>query len=259
MASFDITAVINGHGEGLLAHASLRSLVRSADAARERGHSVELLAVLDRPSPLTREVFEHFARTCPELRIEVVQHGDLGYARNSAITLANGEYVAFLDADDIWGESWLTLALEAARADSRNIAWHPEVNVYFGVAPHLFLHMDMEDPRFRVATLAHTNAWTSLCFSSVAFLRQVPYAGTHLKDHIGYEDWSFNVDVIRQGGIHKIVPGTAHAIRTRHTSLVKATSAAGCIPRPSGFLRDVLRQRAKAADARRSNEALASD
>lgn len=246
MASFDITAVINGHGEGLLAHASLRSLARCASVAREHGHSVELLAVLDRPSALTLEVFESFARTCPELRIEVVQHGDLGYARNSAVAFANGQHVAFLDADDIWGESWLVQTLAAARADRRNIVWHPEINVYFGVAPHLFLHMDMEDERFRVATLAHTNTWTSLCFSSTEFLRQVPYTGTHLKENIGYEDWSFNIDVIRKGGIHKIVPGTTHAIRTRHTSLVKATSAAGCIPRPSGFLRDVLRRRAEA-------------
>lgn len=243
MASFDITAVINGHGEGLLAHSSLLSLQRCARVAGKKGITVELLAVLDRPDPLTIEVFENFARACPELRIEIVQHGDLGYARNSAATAANGKWVAFLDADDIWGDEWLVAAYGAAEADARKIVWHPEINVYFGVAPHLFLHVDMEDERFRIATLAHTNTWTSLCFASAEFLQAVPYTGTHLRDYIGYEDWSFNIDVIHRGGIHKIVPGTAHAIRTRHTSLVKATTAAGCIPRPSGFFRDILKNR----------------
>jgi len=243
MTSFDITAVVNGHKEGLLANSTLEGLARCIAAAKLKGIAVEPLAILDKPDPLTIEVFHSFSRKFPELKIEIVQHGDLGYARNSGVEMAHGKWVAFCDADDIWGEEWLVSAYAAAEADRREIVWHPEVNVYFGVSPHVFLHIDMEDERFNPAHLVYTNAWTSLCFASADFLRRVPYTGTHLSDNIGYEDWSFNVDAIRNGGIHKIVRGTAHAVRTRHVSLVKATTAAGCIPRPSNFFRGMLEAR----------------
>ncbi|MEK6420531.1 MAG: glycosyltransferase family A protein [Burkholderia gladioli] len=252
MSTFDITAVINGHAEGLLAHASLRSLKQSADFAEQHGLRVEWLAVLDRPTALTVDVFDEFARAHPALRVLRVDHGDLGYSRNTAAEAAQGDYIAFLDADDIWSEDWLLRAHACARADSRDIAWHPEVNVYFGVARNLFLHMDMEDPRFHLANLAYSNAWTSLCFVRTAFLRSVPYAGTHLKHHIGYEDWCWNIDVIEHGGLHKIVPHTAHAIRSRHVSLVKQTAAAGCIPRPSDLFRKHIAGRPTAPNADRS-------
>jgi hypothetical protein len=41
-------------------------------------------------------------------------------------------------------------------------------------------------------------------------LRAVPNTGTDLKNNIGYEDWRWNIDVVNNGGIHKIVPNTAY-------------------------------------------------
>lgn len=250
MPKFDITAVINGHGEGLLAHASLNSLSRSADVAAAAGLRVEMLAVLDKPNALTLQIFEEYASRREDLRIVRVEHGDLGYARNSAADEANGKWIGFLDADDIWCTDWLVAAHKAAEADPRNVAWHPEVNVCFGATPNIFLHVDMEDPSFHVAQLAFTNAWTSLVFTSRDFLRSVPYTGTDFKNHIGYEDWGWNISVVNSGGLHKIVPNTSHAIRTRHTSLVKQTTAAGCIPRPSDLFRNAIRNRAGKEDDR---------
>lgn len=242
MAAYDITAVINGHTEGLVAQASLQSLSKCADIATSSGVSVELLAILDKPDEITREVFDEFARSRPDLRIKIVQHGDLGFSRNTAVAEAQGRWIGFLDADDIWGGNWLVRAHAAAEADSRKVAWHPEVNAYFGVTPNIFLHVDMEDKAFHIADLTYTNLWTSLCFTAADFLRSVPYAGTDLKNNLGYEDWCWNIDFINNGGIHKIVPDTAHAIRTRNVSLVKQTSAAGCIPRPSELFRNIIKR-----------------
>jgi glycosyltransferase involved in cell wall biosynthesis len=237
MHTFDITAVINGHAEGLLAVSSLRSMVAAAEFAEKHGVKVELLAILDKPDVLTIEVFEEFAREHPELRIEQVEHGDLGYSRNSGAQMALGKWTSFLDADDIWGEDWLYAAHKAAESDGREVVWHPDVNVLFGATPHIYVHTDMEDASFDLALLAFTNPWTSLSFVRTEFVRRVPYTGTRLRENIGYEDWSWNVDTIDNGAIHKVVPNTAHAIRTKLNSLVKQTTAAGCIRRPSEFLR----------------------
>lgn len=240
MHSFDITAVINGHAEGLLAVSSLRSMVESANFAGKHGVKVELLAILDKPDPLTVEVFERFAQQHPQLRIETVDHADLGFSRNSGAQMANGKWTSFLDADDIWGEDWLYLAFKAAESETREVVWHPDVNVLFGATPHIYTHTDMDDASFDLALLAFTNPWTSLSFVRTEFVRRVPYTGTRLKENIGYEDWSWNADTIENGAIHKIVPHTAHAIRTKLNSLVKQTTAAGCIRRPSEFLRNQI-------------------
>lgn len=238
--SFDITAVINGHREGLLATSSLRSFKRAVGYARSKGLTVEMIAVLDKADTLTTEIFEDFQSQNPDFRIINVSHGDSGFSRNTAGLEASGEWIGFLDADDFWGENWLAAAHDAGVADPRQIAWHPEVNVYFGVTPHLFIHVDMEDPRYTVAGLVHGNYWTSLCFTRTNFFRSVPNTGTELDRNIGYEDWSWNIDVIKNGGLHKIVPGTSHAIRTKSVSVVKRTTAANCIPRPTDFFRRII-------------------
>jgi glycosyltransferase involved in cell wall biosynthesis len=245
MHTFDITAVINGHTEGLMALSSLQSLARNADAARLAGLKIELIAVLDNPDPLTLEIFESFANLRTDIGLEVVNLGDAGFARNKAASLALGKWISFLDADDLWSDRWLVDAFAAAESDRRQVVWHPAVNVYFGARPHLFLHGDMDDPHFDISTLAYTNPWTALAFVAAEFLRQTPYAGTDLNRHIGYEDWSWNIEVVNQGGIHKIVPGTAHAIRTKAVSLVSRTTAAGCIAQPTNFFRHVLDKRVK--------------
>ncbi len=247
MHSFDITAVINGHREGLLAGASLKSLKTCASKAERCGLRVELLAILDNADDLTIEVFKNSQISNPEMKIEMVDHADLGFARNTAAKMAQGEWLAFLDADDLWCDTWLVSAYAAAQSDSRMIAWHPELNVYFGASPHLFVHMDMENPKFHSANIAVTNPWTSLCFAKTAVVRSVPYTGTNLKEYVGFEDWSWNIDLIEHGGLHKIVTGTSHAIRTSPTSLVKQTVANGCMPRPTYYFRQLIADESRIA------------
>lgn len=181
-----------------MALSSLRSLARNADTARLAGLKVELIAILDKPDPLTLEVFQNFANLRTDIRVEVVDMGDLGFARNKAAALASGKWISFLDADDIWADRWLVEAFTAAENDPRQVVWHPEVNVYFGARAHLFLHGDMDEPQFNISTLAYTNLWTALAFVSAEFLRKTPYAGTNLKQNIGYEDWSWNIEVVNQ-------------------------------------------------------------
>lgn len=245
MHKYNITAVINGHNEGMLASSSLQSFLRCAQIAEDAGVKTELIAVLDNADSITKEVFEEFASRHTGLRVLCVEFGDSGFARNTAGAVAEGKWVAFLDGDDLWSGDWLVEAFKAAEAEKRQVVWHPEVNVYFGINPHLFIHMDMDNTQFDIATLASQNMWTALAFVSRDFLRQVPYTGTNIKEFIGYEDWSWNVDVISNGAIHKTVMGTAHAIRTKHTSLVKTTSAGKCIPRPSPYFKNLLIDRVR--------------
>lgn len=242
MQRVDISAIVNTHREGLLVKPTLDSLSQAVQRAREASIHVQILFVLDRADDLTREMISEFGRSQFADLLEC-DHGDLGASRNSGATAASGEYIAFLDADDMWGENWLVNAYRAASNDERQIVWHPELNVYFGGYPHLFKHIDMEDPLYNHLKLGVNNQWTALCFARRSLLMEIPYGETRLDLQVGYEDWGWHLATAAKGVLHKIVPGTAHAIRSKEVSLVRETSAARCLPRSTNLYREILRDR----------------
>jgi glycosyltransferase involved in cell wall biosynthesis len=241
MKNVDVSAVVTAHREGLLLKPTLDSVVQCMMHANEAGISTELMIVMDRPDESTREMVERY-RKQSGASVFSPDTADLGMSRNFAASRAAGTYVAFLDGDDLWGRNWLSAAFNMARSRRGELVLHPEVNVYFGRNPHVFLHIDMEDEAFEVAGLALTNYWTSLCFVSQSLLMRNPYPASNLEGQIGYEDWGWNMACISAGAIHKVVPGTGHAIRMRHVSLLKQTSAAKCMPPSSDLFVQALRK-----------------
>lgn len=228
--TFDISIIVNAHREGLLLLPSLRSAATAIVEAKKFGLHCELILALDRPDELTVQMAENAKQLSEKSRVCVFDLGDLGESRNCAVQKASGEYIAFLDGDDLWCAGWLKDAFSMAALDDRLLILHPEFNLYFGINPHIYIHVDMEDKKFHFSALAFNNVWTSLCFAPRKLLLKCPYPKTDLSFHVGYEDWGWNMRAIVAGAIHKTVPGTFHAIRQKAVSLVKQTTAAGCFP-----------------------------
>jgi hypothetical protein len=243
MTKVDITAVLNFHREGYLAPSTFASAARAERHAVAAGRTVEVVLVLDRPDELTRAL--SIAQKQPHWRLFEVDYGDLGLSRNFGVSEANGALVAFLDGDDLWGENWLTRCFAAYERARGLFVWHTEVNIYFGAHPRVFRHIDMENEEFDLLDLAFNNLWTALICAPINALREIPYAKTDLSNRLGYEDWSWNLQSIERGYIHKIVPGTGHAIRTKHdgTSLLQRTNSTRAAPHPSYVFRSLLRRR----------------
>jgi glycosyltransferase involved in cell wall biosynthesis len=240
-AEMDVSIVITGHNEGLLSASTIRSALQAARRAEAEGFTVECLAVLDRADADTVAVFEYLAAG---FRLVETDFGDPGMARNAGVAISTSRAVAFLDADDLWGESWLAAANIAARADPRLIVWHPEISLYFGASELLFRHVDMEDPYFDLAILPISNYWTALSFAPRRLLIDHPFPPTDPERQLGYEDWSWNMQVIAAGALHKVVRGTGHLIRVKNErSTVREAQKLGSRPHPTMLFRDILEER----------------
>ena len=238
MSKIDITAIVNLHDEGTMALASFISVARAKTHAERHGLRVEVVAVLDRPSAETLDFVESV--TVVDFFPVRVSYGDLGRARNAAVKIARGEWISFLDGDDLWAENWLTAAHMAATNDLRSIVWHPLALLIFGSQCHLFIHVDMEDVDFDLLGLSVSNLWASQSFAKRELYLSVPYPRTDLERQLGYEDWGWNIETISRGNIHKTVSDTVNAYRKKKSSLLQQTTAKKAMPQPTSLFRDVI-------------------
>ena len=89
----------------------------------------ELILINDGSGAAARAQAEDFSASHPE-SITLCEHSDGGNygisaSRNLGLNVASGEFVAFLDADDVWDENQLQEQLEIMRQ-------HPEVGLMYG-------------------------------------------------------------------------------------------------------------------------------
>ena len=242
MSHVDITAIVNLHAEGELASSTFASIARARSFAEERDLVVNALAVLDRPTKETLDFIESYAGM--EFRAMQVSYGDLGQARNAGVAQASGKWIAFIDGDDLWAENWLAAAHAAATSDARRIIWHPLGLLVFEERTHLFIHVDTEDDDFDPVVLSMSNYWASQSFAARQVFLDLPYPKSDLSQQLGYEDWSWNMETLSQGFIHKCVPDTINACRARPGSLLKATETKKAMPKPTSLFRDMILRRA---------------
>lgn len=230
----DIAAVVNLHCEGTAATPSIISAWRAAESARHHGLATQLVLVLDRADSSTLELAEQWRHRGAQL--VQADAGDLGGARNTAVTQVDAEWVAFLDGDDLWGDQWLWRAHQAASAtpdsDGPEV-WHPETNIIFGDHHSLLHHIDSTDPHFEWSRLRLHNAWTALSFVRRTTLADLPYPKNDLGSGFGFEDWTWNITVLERGGRHRIVPDTCHFIKRTNSDSLLARSQGALRSRPA--------------------------
>ncbi len=234
----DVTVILNAHREGLLAHRSLASIRRAVAAAEAQGVRCEVLAVLDAADDATRACL---ADAPGVRRIAHVAFGDLAAARNHGVSLAEGQYVAFVDADDLVSANWLAESYGFAAAFGSRTPWvlHPALNVYFGERRYVYPHVDQESAEFRRGNLFEYNYWTALAFVRTSDAAAMPYRSPREVPGAGYEDWDWNCRTIAAGWLHKVVPGTAHFIRRRGPSMSAGFAAGHALVRPSEYFADL--------------------
>ena len=226
-----LTAIVNLHREGLLAHASILSFAQCCQHAIDAGIRVRRIAVLDRPDPATEQAVRiHTGTTFDEAH--VCDFGDLGAARNFGTALADTLHVAFFDADDLWGDRWLTEAVQFLQRQPcpENVVCHPEYMYVFHASdfPHqspdnvpshcrsnILRFVDSEDPSFDSCCLIFANPYSSNSLAQRSLYAAHPFPSVDRAHGFGVEDWWWNAQTTGARIRHAAVPGTVHLVRRR--------------------------------------------
>jgi len=229
----DVTAIITAHGEGLLAGPALASYWAAIDTAKRAGLTVEPLIVLDRADQLTRKVFASAEERGG--RIILNDDGDPGLTRNRGVREAQGQYVTFLDGDDLWGPEWIVLSHDFCKKYGRKVIAHSEINLIFGEHRLIWFHEDSEAPEFDAGYQRIANYWDAMCFAPREVLLEIPFEKNAIRDGFAHEDWHWNNVTLEAGFSHRPVPGTLHMKRRRAGSQMAKCDENDAIVRPTAL------------------------
>jgi glycosyltransferase involved in cell wall biosynthesis len=134
------SVVIPAYNAELFLERTLRS------ALRQTHSNLEVIVVDDGSTDKTRAIAAAAATTDDRVRIISVPNGGVAKARNIGIAEANGEFVAFLDADDLWHPTKIALremeiglysADTASRATCTPSPWETAVRYWCAGRPPL--------------------------------------------------------------------------------------------------------------------------
>lgn len=230
-SAVDLTVVLNVHDEVDYLPRTLRSNGEAAEHARALGHTVELLLVADRPTPLVRELVAGYeSSSFDEVRVIDVDHGSLGPSRAAGVAAARGEFVTLADADDLVSFNAFAVALDTARREGQGVVVSPEfvfifdrvfgINHYAGssaVSPLLFTSV---------------NPFTSRVLAARDLLLESRFGDVPLGPGYAYEDWHLNCNLLASGARFVVAPETILFYRSRSGSLSSSAlqSSTGQIP-----------------------------
>lgn len=162
--------------------------------------NIEVVVVDDGSSDRTRDIVRAFGG-----RVRLLEQKNQGAAaaRNLGIQAALGEYIAFLDADDVWWPGKLQVQINAMRAGgfkmaySRFIVWQEDMQGQFPVAADQFGRVDHPN-RSKAAIVTGWNyaellmdciVWTSTVVVEAQALRQIGLFDTQLRKGQDYDLW----------------------------------------------------------------------
>lgn len=219
-----IHSIITAHNEKTFLPFALKSVLANVDRlpASEKA-TANVRIMLDRPDDEMLKLVRQLSLSNPLASYEVVDYGDISKVRNHAISnIPSGDFVAFLDADDLWCDTWLEKCIELINKNNsaKESVLHPKLNYYFGEAQTkhsriVFEHISSLNEEFQLLNLANTNYYAALAFASKDVFAATPYVSSDKKKKIGFEDWTFNIQTLSKGIAHLVVEETVHFIRDK--------------------------------------------
>ena len=232
---FGFSIIINGHREGPYIAASIRSAYQSLKKLNQIEVPAEIIIILDNSDKITMQVARNTIKDIPlTIGVTATDYSDLSNARMYGVFLAKYNWIAFLDADDLWSYNWLTevYKLICAMIKPEICIFHPRHTFYFGIEEAALNVPDQSDLSNPLPLLVADNFWNSLCVAHRSVFKVCPYKPNMLKSGLGFEDWCWNRHTIANGYIHRVVENVCHYKRQRADSLCRKTVSEDCLATP---------------------------
>lgn len=231
----DLSVILTAHDETLVSGPTVQAADAAIAAARAAGFTVEPMIVLDNATPdcaawFKQPALDHWTRID-------LQEGDLGRARNAAIKISTGAFIAFLDADDLISENWLSEGckmLAAARDAGQKRIIHPELNWLFDGAKSVYFKPDQDDRMFTPWYFYAMNYYDSMGLAPREAHIEIPYATRDIPNGLSFQDWQFSVETMHAGWRHASAKNTIIFKRRRDNSLVTESRARQAVVRALG-------------------------
>lgn len=219
MREADITAVLVARDEGPRIGVSFHSQSDAVDAARSAGLRVtQAVVVLSDATDATRLALSEVESRGAWVMREV-DEVDPGAARNAAVEVAGGQYVAFLDGGASWSENWLVAAHAVVAGDPERTIAHPEIHWFYERGRELYFPPDQDDPAFDPAVLRFGNCWDAQVLTAASVLRAAPFPSLGERVEPGRLDWEWSRATVAARFRHRVVPGTINFRRRRPRTL----------------------------------------
>ncbi len=204
----DLTVGVSAHSEGLLLYKTMRAVLNGVSRVHEVGKTVEIILHLDAADEVTREVAEKF-RGEKNMRIVENSFKDISKVWNFIAEEAAGEYLAFVDGDDLVSENFFVRAVEMLDKTKEEIVVHTEGVVTFGVGTGdviFTLQKDSAGKDKDTMLLLGENPWASGLIAKTSTFVETSYRAK--RAGYGYEDFVFNIETTNKDIRHVVAPGT---------------------------------------------------
>lgn len=223
MKRYDLTVAVTAHNEGLVAHKTMRSILEATKRLEEKKISYEILIHIDNGDQVTKDYFKRYAKM-PNVVIYENNFGDPGPSRNFLAQKASGEYLTFLDGDDLISDNWLVVAYGALIGATEEVIVHPEGILTFGTEVNNVLTIQTETlPREKdTIVLLGENRWCAILMAKTSTLLKFPYQ--HLTGGYSHEDYVFNVETTNAGIKHIIAKETILFYRRSNNSRLSSSN-----------------------------------
>lgn len=224
MKRVDLSVAVTAHNEGIIAHKTILSLFAAVEKLEEKNISYEFLVHIDNGDKETIEYFKQYEKN-KKFRIFQNHFGDLGSSRNFLSQNADGECIAFLDADDLVSANWLITAYETLKNSKQEAVIHPEAVLTFGldIKNVLMIQKDSLKLTEQIPIMVGENCWCSVVMAKTETLLKIPYH--KLGNGYGYEDYIFNLETMYANIDHLVAKETVLFYRRSNTSMLSTNNS----------------------------------
>lgn len=111
-----VSVIISTYNRGAFLREAIQSVLDQDYFFKNRASSFELLVVDDGSADNTKEIVASFG---DKVKYHFQAHRGVSAARNQGLALAQGDYIAFLDSDDLWQKNKLSTQMSFMKAFPR--------------------------------------------------------------------------------------------------------------------------------------------